>query len=38
MVVAVGGGVGVGAVVEVDDVEDGDAALAEGDVVVAEAG
>jgi len=38
VVVAVGGGVGVGAVVEVDDIEDGDAALAEGDVVVAEAG
>ena len=34
VVVAVGRGVGVGAVVGVDDVEDGDAALGEGEVVV----
>ena len=38
VVVAVGGGVGVGAVVEVDDVEDRDAALREGEVVVIDRG
>ena len=37
VVVAVGGGVGVGAVVDVDEVEDGDSALGEGEMVVFDA-
>ena len=37
VVVAVGGCVGVGAVVDVDEVEDGDAALGEGEMVVFDA-
>jgi hypothetical protein len=37
VVVAVGCGCGVGAVVDVDDVEGGDAALEEGEVVVSSA-
>ena len=34
VVVAVGGGVGVGAVVDIDEIEDGDAALSEGEMIV----